>query len=43
VPDDPTVTGPDLYRVVFENDRVRSWSITTARATGPTPMPIPAA
>lgn len=21
--DDPTVTNPDLYRVVFENDRVR--------------------
>ncbi len=21
--DDPTVTDPDLYRVIFENDRVR--------------------
>ena len=43
MPSDPTITDPGLYRVVFENDRVRVLEYRDHPGTGPTPTAIPTA
>ena len=35
MPADPTITDPGLYRVIFENDRVRVLDTGTGPVTGP--------